>query len=88
MKYLLTVIYIFFTTGGITFMKLGGDSLELGLKEVDVLRVTGMTEEQKRKYRPLANKTGEKLAGTLSCWTGSLKNWIGKATILTGICRH
>ena len=33
MKYLLTVIYIFFTTGGITFMKLGGDSLKLGLKD-------------------------------------------------------
>ena len=33
MKYLLTVIYIFFTTSGITFMKLGGDSLKLGLKD-------------------------------------------------------
>lgn len=33
MKYLLTIIYIFFTTGGITFMKLGGDSLKLGLKD-------------------------------------------------------
>lgn len=33
MKYLLTVIYIFFTTGGITFMKLGGDSLKLELKD-------------------------------------------------------
>ena len=33
MKYLLTLVYIFFTTGGITFMKLGGDSLKLGLKD-------------------------------------------------------
>jgi multidrug transporter EmrE-like cation transporter len=33
MKYLLTVVYIFFTTSGITFMKLGGDSLKLGLKD-------------------------------------------------------
>lgn len=33
MKYLLTIVYIFFTTGGITFMKLGGDSLKLGLKD-------------------------------------------------------
>ena len=33
MKYLLTIIYIFFTTSGITFMKLGGDSLKLGLKD-------------------------------------------------------
>ena len=32
MKYLLVLIYIFFTTSGITFMKLGGDSLKLGLK--------------------------------------------------------
>ena len=33
---------------------------ELGIKEVDVLQVTGLTEQQKRKYRILANKTGEK----------------------------
>lgn len=33
MKYLLTIVYIFFTTSGITFMKLGGDSLKLGLKD-------------------------------------------------------
>lgn len=33
MKYLLTIIYIMCTTGGITFMKLGGDSLKLGLKD-------------------------------------------------------
>lgn len=31
-KYLIIVLYIFFTTGGITFMKLGGDSLHLALK--------------------------------------------------------
>lgn len=29
MKYLLTIIYIVFTTCGITFFKLGGDSLKL-----------------------------------------------------------
>ena len=33
MKYLLIVIYMFFTTSGLTFMKLGGDSLKLGLKD-------------------------------------------------------
>ncbi len=33
MKYLLVVIYMFFTTSGLTFMKLGGDSLKLGLKD-------------------------------------------------------
>lgn len=33
MKYLLTFVYILFTTSGITFMKLGGDSLKLGLHD-------------------------------------------------------
>lgn len=32
---------------------------KLGKKEVQVLRVTGLTEEEKRKYRLLDNKTGE-----------------------------
>lgn len=32
-KYLLTLIYILFTTCGITFMKLGGDSLKLSLSK-------------------------------------------------------
>lgn len=45
-------------------------ALELGIKEVDVLRVTGMTEQQKRKYRLLANKTGEK-----SGWDYELLDW-------------
>ena len=35
-------------------------AMELGLSEVEVLVVTGLTEEQKRKYRILSNKTGEK----------------------------
>ena len=38
-----------------------------GIMETDVIRYTGMTEEQKRKYRLLANKTGEK-----SSWDFSL----------------
>lgn len=33
MKYLLSIVYIIFTTGGITFMKLGGDSLKLSFKD-------------------------------------------------------
>ena len=33
MKYLLAICYIFFTTSGITFMKLGGDSLKLGFSD-------------------------------------------------------
>lgn len=32
MKYILTLIYLICTTGGLTFMKLGGDSLHLSLK--------------------------------------------------------
>lgn len=32
MKYILTIIYLIFTTSGITLMKLGGDSLKLNLK--------------------------------------------------------
>lgn len=32
MKYLLTIVYLICTTGGITFMKLGGDSLSLSFK--------------------------------------------------------
>lgn len=31
-----------------------------GVKTADVIRYTGLTEEQKKKYRLLANKTGEK----------------------------
>ena len=32
---------------------------KLGKKEAEVLRITGLTEEEKRKYRLLDNKTGE-----------------------------
>ena len=45
-------------------------AIELGIKEVDVLLVTGLTEAQKRKYRLLANKTGEK-----SSWDYELLDW-------------
>ena len=41
-----------------------------GVKEVDALRYTGLTEEQKKKYRLLANKTGEK-----SGWDYELLDW-------------
>jgi len=33
MKYILAIIYLIFTTSGLTFMKLGGDSLHLTFKE-------------------------------------------------------
>ena len=45
-------------------------ALELGLNELDVLIVTGLTEKQKKKYRLLANKTGEK-----SSWDYELLEW-------------
>ena len=41
-----------------------------GVKEVDALRYTGLTEKQKKKYRLLANKTGEK-----SGWDYELLDW-------------
>ena len=41
-KYLLTLIYILFTSCGITFMKLGGDSLKLSLSKEFSLRM-GLT---------------------------------------------
>lgn len=33
--------------------------MQLGIEEVDVVRYTGLTEAQKKKYRILANKTSE-----------------------------
>jgi ParB-like chromosome segregation protein Spo0J len=33
---------------------------KLKYKETEVLQITGLTDEQKRKYRILANKTGER----------------------------
>lgn len=45
-------------------------AIEMKLDEVDVLQVTGLTEQQKRKYRLLANKTGEK-----SGWDFELLDW-------------
>lgn len=45
-------------------------ALDLHIKTVDVLRVTGLSEEIKRKYRILANKTGEK-----STWDFELLEW-------------
>ncbi len=41
-----------------------------GIKEVDCIRYVGLTDEQKRKYRILANKTGEK-----SGWDFELLDW-------------
>lgn len=35
-------------------------AIELGIIEIDALRVVGLDEKAKRKYRLLANKTGEK----------------------------
>ena len=43
MKYLLLIIYIIFTTGGITFMKLGGDSLKIGFNNKCLLSMSWQT---------------------------------------------
>lgn len=43
---------------------------KLGKAEVEVLQVTGLTEEQKRKYRLLDNKTGE-----VAVWDFDLLDW-------------
>ena len=43
MKYLLTIIYLICTTGGMTFMKLGGDSLSLSLKNGITFKIGGIT---------------------------------------------
>lgn len=39
---------------------------QLKYKETEVIQITGLTEEQKRKYRLLANKTGERAEWDLS----------------------
>lgn len=44
--------------------------MKAGIKEVDVIRYIGLTEAQKRKYRLLSNKTGEK-----SGWDYELLDW-------------
>lgn len=43
MKYILTIIYLICTTGGITFMKLGGDSLSLSFKKGFTFKIGGLT---------------------------------------------
>lgn len=43
---------------------------ELGKKEIECLRMTGMTEDQKKKYRLLDNKVAE-----FSAWDYELLDW-------------
>ena len=43
MKIILTLIYLIFTTGGMIFMKLGGDSLALSLKNGIDFKMGGLT---------------------------------------------
>ena len=45
-----------------------------GFTETDVIRYTGLTEEQKKKYRLLANKTGEKASWDLDKLAEELDN--------------
>jgi hypothetical protein len=42
---------------------------QLGITETECIRYTGLTEEQKKKYRILANKTGE-----VATWDEELLN--------------
>jgi drug/metabolite transporter (DMT)-like permease len=42
-KYILIIIYLICTTGGITFMKLGGDSLKLSFKNGFLFQMGGKT---------------------------------------------
>lgn len=42
-KYLLTIVYIIFTTCGITFMKLGGDSLNISLSKTFSFKIGWIT---------------------------------------------
>lgn len=43
---------------------------KLGYKEIEVMRVSGLTEEQKKKYRLLDNKVAEK-----ATWDFDLLQW-------------
>ena len=45
---------------------------QLGETETDVIRYTGVSEERKKKYRLLANKTGEKATWNFSLLEGEL----------------
>lgn len=47
--------------------------IKLGLKEVDCVRFTGLTSEQKKMYRVLANKTGEKALWDFKLLEGEIK---------------
>ena len=48
--------------------------MKMGYEESDVVRVTGLTDLQKKKYRILANKTNELQGGTSENWR---RNWTG-----------
>lgn len=43
MKYILTIVYILFTTGGLTLMKLGGDSFKVSLSEGPAFKMGWIT---------------------------------------------
>ena len=47
----------------------------LGMDDAECLICDGLTEEQKKKYRFLDNKTGEKAA-----WRSNWKDWIWKGS--------
>ena len=43
MKYIISIIYLICTTGGITFMKMGGDSLSLSFKNGFTFKIGFLT---------------------------------------------
>ena len=43
MKYLLTLVYLFFTTGGLAFMKAGGDSLKISFQDGFTFKIGFLT---------------------------------------------
>lgn len=43
MKYILTVIYLLCTTGGMTLMKLGGDSISISFKDTFMFKIGRVT---------------------------------------------
>lgn len=57
--------------------------MQLNVDMADVVRYTGLTEEQKQKYRLLANKTGEMTGWDFPSWNGScLKSILATSTLI------
>ena len=53
-------------------------------KEAEVIVKAGLSEDQKRKYRLLDNKTNELAGWDLACWKVSWRAWTSAVWIWTG----